>query len=52
MTTTFEDVLGGGTRLTLSLEMALDEVNERTGWTQILDNLGKHVATLSGGEAA
>jgi uncharacterized protein YndB with AHSA1/START domain len=52
MTTTFEEVLGGGTRLTLSLEMALKEVSERTGWTQILDNLAKHLATLSSGEAA
>jgi hypothetical protein len=48
MTTTLEEVLGGGTRLTLSLEMALDEENERTGWSQILDNLGTHVATLTG----
>ena len=48
MTATFEEVLGGGTRLTLSLEMARDELNERTGWTQILDNLAKHVATLTG----
>jgi uncharacterized protein YndB with AHSA1/START domain len=48
MTTTLEEVLGGGTRLTLSLEMALDEANERTGWSQILDNLGTHVATLTG----
>jgi len=48
MTTTFEEVLGGGTRLTLSLEMARDELNERTGWTQILDNLASHVASLTG----
>ena len=48
MTTTFEDVLGGGTRLTLSLEMAESEEQERTGWTQILDNLGTHLATLRG----
>ena len=49
MTTTFEEVLGGGTRLTLSLEMAEAEEQERTGWSQILENLGRHVATLSGG---
>jgi uncharacterized protein YndB with AHSA1/START domain len=49
MTTTLEEVLGGGTRLTLSLEMALDEENERTGWSQILDNLGTHLASLRGG---
>jgi uncharacterized protein YndB with AHSA1/START domain len=48
MTTTFEEVLGGGTRLTLSLEMAEAEEQERTGWTQILENLAKHVASLSG----
>ena len=47
MTTTFEEVLGGGTRLTLSLEMAEAEEQERTGWTQILENLGKHLATLT-----
>ena len=47
MTTTFEEVLGGGTRLTLSLEMALDEAQERIGYTQILDHFGAHLATLS-----
>jgi uncharacterized protein YndB with AHSA1/START domain len=46
ITTTFEDVLGG-TRLTLSLEMALDEAQERLGYTQILDHLAAYLATLS-----
>jgi uncharacterized protein YndB with AHSA1/START domain len=48
LTTTLEEVLGGGTRLTLSLEMAEAEEQERTGWSQILENLGTHIATLSG----
>ena len=47
LTTTFEDVLGG-TRLTLSLEMALDEEQERAGYTQILDHFAAHLATLAG----
>jgi uncharacterized protein YndB with AHSA1/START domain len=47
MTTTFEEVLGG-TRLTLSLEMAEDEERERAGWAQILENLATHVAFLAG----
>lgn len=47
MTTTFEEVLGG-TRLTLSLEMALSEEQERAGYTQILDHFAKHLATMSG----
>jgi uncharacterized protein YndB with AHSA1/START domain len=46
MTTTFEEVLGG-TRLTLSLEMAMDEAQERAGYTQILDHFAAHLATLS-----
>ena len=46
MTTTFEEVLGG-TRLTLALEMAMDEAQERAGYTQILDHFAAHVATLS-----
>ena len=49
MTTTFEEVLGGGTRLTLSLEMAEAEDQERTGYSQILDNLGTYIATLRRG---
>lgn len=47
MTTTFEDQKGK-TKLTLSVEMSESEEQERTGWTQILENLAKHVATLSG----
>jgi len=45
MTTTFEETLGG-TRFTLSLEMAMDEERERAGYTQILDHFGQHLATL------
>ena len=47
MTTTFEDQKGK-TKLTLSVEMAEAEEQERTGWTQILENLAKHVATMTG----
>jgi uncharacterized protein YndB with AHSA1/START domain len=47
MTTTFEDQKGK-TKLTLSVEMAEAEEQERTGWGQILENLAKHVASLSG----
>jgi uncharacterized protein YndB with AHSA1/START domain len=47
MTTTFVDV-GGKTKLTLSVEMALDEAQERQGYTEILENFAKHVATLKG----
>jgi uncharacterized protein YndB with AHSA1/START domain len=47
MTTTFEELLGGGTRLTLSLEMAVEEERERAGYTQILDHFSAHLATLS-----
>jgi len=47
MTTTLEAVLGG-TRLTLSLEMAMDEARERAGYTQILDHLAAHLETLHG----
>jgi uncharacterized protein YndB with AHSA1/START domain len=47
LTTTFEEVLGG-TRLTLSVEMAMGEEQERTGWSQILD----HLADRIGGVAA
>ena len=45
MTTTFTDV-GGKTRLTLSVEMAESEENERTGYTQILENFARHLATM------
>jgi uncharacterized protein YndB with AHSA1/START domain len=47
MKTTFEDV-GGKTRLTLSVEMAMDEEQERRGYTQILQHFAQHIATLSG----
>lgn len=47
MKTTFEDV-GGKTKLTLSVEMAMSEEQERRGYTQILHHLAQHVATLSG----
>ena len=49
MTTTFEEVLGG-TRLTLSLEMSMAEEQERGGWSQILDHLAAHLATLPAGK--
>jgi len=45
MTTTFADV-GGKTKLTLSVEMALEEAQERLGYTQILENFARHLATL------
>ncbi len=47
MKTTFEDV-GGKTRLTLSVEMAMSEEQERRGYTQILGHFAQHVATLLG----
>jgi uncharacterized protein YndB with AHSA1/START domain len=47
MTTTFEDQKGK-TKLTLSIEMAEGEERERTGWNQILENLAKHIARLTG----
>jgi len=42
MTWTLDEVLGG-TKLTLSLEMAMSEDQERRGWGQILDHLAAHV---------
>ena len=45
MTTAFEEVLGG-TRLTLRLEMAMSDEQERLGYTQILDHFAQHLATL------
>src|SRR5260221_7026830 len=45
MTWTLDEVLGG-TKLTLSLEMAMDEDRERGGYTQILDHFAAHLATL------
>jgi uncharacterized protein YndB with AHSA1/START domain len=47
ITTTFADERGK-TKLTLSVEMSEGEEQERTGYTQILENLAKHLATLSG----
>jgi uncharacterized protein YndB with AHSA1/START domain len=43
MRTTFEDLGPKKTRLTLSWEMALDEAQERQGYTQILDKLTEFV---------
>ena len=45
MTTTFEPA-GDRTKLTLSVEMAESEENERTGYSQILENFARHLATL------
>ena len=45
MTTTFEPA-GDKTKLTLSVEMAESEENERTGYGQILENFARHLATL------
>lgn len=45
MKTTFEDV-GGKTRLTLSVEMAMSEEQERAGYSQILQHFAEHIATL------
>jgi uncharacterized protein YndB with AHSA1/START domain len=39
----------GKTKLTLTIEMAMGEDQERGGWSQILENLAKHVATLKKG---
>jgi uncharacterized protein YndB with AHSA1/START domain len=47
MKTTFEDV-GGKTRLTLSVEMAMSEEQERKGYSQFLEHFAQHLATLSG----
>lgn len=44
MRTTFEDLGGGKTRLTLTWEMALGEELERQGYTQILDKLAAYLA--------
>jgi uncharacterized protein YndB with AHSA1/START domain len=49
MTWTLAEVLGG-TQLTLTLEMAMSEEQERAGYTQILDHLAAHLATASGKE--
>jgi uncharacterized protein YndB with AHSA1/START domain len=47
MTAVFTEVLGG-TQLVFSVEMAMDEEQERAGYTQILDHFATHLATLSG----
>jgi uncharacterized protein YndB with AHSA1/START domain len=47
MKTTFEDV-GGKTRLTLSVEMAMSEEDERRGYSQFLEHFAQHLAMLSG----
>lgn len=46
MTTTFEDQRGK-TKLTLTIEMSESEELERTGWSQIVEHLAAHVASLS-----
>jgi uncharacterized protein YndB with AHSA1/START domain len=46
MTVRFEDVGGAKTKLTLSVEMAESEEMERQGYTQILENFARHLATL------
>ena len=46
-TVIFEDQ-GRKTKLSLTVEMSRGEEQERQGWTQILENLATHVATLSG----
>jgi uncharacterized protein YndB with AHSA1/START domain len=47
LTTTFAEVFGG-TQLTVSVEMAMGEEQERTGYGQILDHFAAHLATLAG----
>jgi len=46
MTMALDEVLGG-TRLTLSIEMAMSEEQERAGYTQILRHLAQHLATFT-----
>lgn len=48
MTVRFEDVGGTKTKLTLSVVMAESEEMERQGYTQILENFARHLATLQG----
>ena len=45
MKTTFEDT-GGKTKLTLSVEMAMSEEQERRGYTEILEHFAQHIARL------
>jgi len=47
-TATFENVGGNKTKLTVTVEMAMDEARERAGWGQIMENFSKHLATLAG----
>ena len=47
MKTTFDDV-GEKTKLTLSVEMAESEEQERGGYTQILEHFAQHLTTLVG----
>jgi uncharacterized protein YndB with AHSA1/START domain len=47
LTSLFQDV-GGKTKLTISVEMAMSEEQERQGYTEILANFAKHLATLPG----
>jgi uncharacterized protein YndB with AHSA1/START domain len=47
-TATFDKVGDNKTRLTVTVEMAMDEELERAGWGQIMENLAKHVASISG----
>src|SRR6267143_2068519 len=45
MKTTFEDT-GGKTKLTLSVEMAMSEEQERRSYTEILEHFAEHIARL------
>jgi uncharacterized protein YndB with AHSA1/START domain len=47
MTMALAEVLGG-TQVTLTIEMAMSEEQERAGYTQILDHLAAHLANMSG----
>ena len=50
LTTTFADE-GGKTRLTLTVEMAMGEEQERGGYTQILEHLAQHLADMRAARA-
>ena len=47
-TATFETVGDNKTKLTVTVEMAMDESQERAGWGQIMENFAKHVASIAG----
>jgi len=47
-TARFEKVGDDKTKLTVTVEMAMDEAQERAGWGQIMENFAKHVASISG----